>query len=148
LVRVCSAYSEAGGAEATRRLLGAGHPFTAIVAGNDLIALGVLAVLAEAGIGCPDAVSVVGFNDLPMVDKLTPPLTTIRLPLAEIGALSARILLAQIDATIPDGQVTQSLLGVRLAIRGTTAPPPPAATLPAPHPPADHDPQGAKPRRS
>ncbi len=67
--------------------------------------------------------SVIGFNDLPMVDKLTPPLTTVRLPLAEIGALSARILLAEIDGAVPDGQVGQSLLGVQLAVRGTTAPP-------------------------
>jgi LacI family transcriptional regulator len=122
-IRVCSAYTEAAGAEAARRLLSSGRDFTAIVTGNDLIALGVLAVLAEAGIRCPDQMSVIGFNDLPMVDKLTPPLTTVRLPLAEIGALSARILLATIDGAVPDGQVGQSLLGVQLAVRGTTAPP-------------------------
>src|SRR5258705_4755809 len=89
-VRICSAYTEAAGVEATRRLLASGKDCTAIVAGNDLIALGVLAVLAEAGIGCPQQMSLIGFNDLPMVDKLTPPLTTVRLPLAEIGALAAR----------------------------------------------------------
>jgi LacI family transcriptional regulator len=123
-IRVCTAYSESAGAEAARRLLGSASDVTAVLAGNDLIALGVLAVLADAGIRCPDEMSVIGFNDLPMVDKLTPPLTTVRLPLAEIGAVSARILLAVIDGAVPDGQVGQSLLGVQLAIRGTTAPPP------------------------
>ena len=122
-IQVCSAYNEAAGAEAARRLLASGRDFTAILAGNDLIALGVLAVLAEAGIQCPDQMSVIGFNDLPMVDKLTPPLTTVRLPLGEIGALSARILTNMIDGVIPDGQVGQSLLGVQLAVRGTTSPP-------------------------
>ena len=72
------------------RLLASGHECTAILAGNDLIAFGVLAVLAEAGISCPDQMSVIGFNDLPLVDKLTPPLTTVRLPLAEMGALRHR----------------------------------------------------------
>jgi LacI family transcriptional regulator len=122
-IRACSAYSEAAGTEAARRLLASGRDFTAILAGNDLIALGVLSVLAEAGIRCPEQMSVIGFNDLPMVDKLTPPLTTVRLPLAEIGALSARILLSLLDGALPDGQVGQSLLAVQLAVRGTTATP-------------------------
>jgi LacI family transcriptional regulator len=122
-VRVCGAYSEAAGAEATRRLLVSGQKFTAIMAGNDLIALGVLAVLADAGIRCPEHVSLIGFNDLPMVDKLTPPLTTVQLPLTEIGTMAARILLSEIDGTISAGRATQSLLGVQLAVRGTTGAP-------------------------
>jgi LacI family transcriptional regulator len=123
-VRICSAYTEAAGVEATRRLLASGKDCTAIVAGNDLIALGVLAVLAEAGIGCPHQMSLIGFNDLPMVDKLTPPLTTVRLPLAEIGALAARTLLTEIDGEAPNAGAAQSLLSVQLAVRGTTAAPP------------------------
>jgi LacI family transcriptional regulator len=121
-VRACAAFTEADGAVAARRLIASGHECTAIVAGNDLIALGVLGVLAEAGIRCPEQMSVIGFNDLPMVDKLTPPLTTVRLPLREMGALSARTLLSEIGAA-PNGRVAQSLLGVELTVRGTTAPP-------------------------
>jgi len=122
-VRVCSAYTEAAGLDAARRLLAGDGDFTAIVAGNDLIALGVLAVLAEAGIRCPEQMSLIGFNDLPMVDKLTPPLTTVRLPLHEMGALAARMLLAQLDGAASAGRVSQSLLGVELAVRQTTAAP-------------------------
>jgi LacI family transcriptional regulator len=121
LVRVCAAYSEHAGVEATVRLLAARQEFTAILAGNDLIALGALGVLADAGLRCPSQVSVVGFNDLPMVDKLTPPLTTVSLPLHEMGALAARMLLAQIDDPGQHGPVAQSLLGVELAVRGSTA---------------------------
>ena len=103
-----------------RRLLASRQEFSAILAGNDLIALGALGVLAESGLRCPKQVSVVGFNDLPMVDKLTPPLTTVSLPLHEMGALAARMLLAQIDNPGHDGAVPQSLLGVELAVRGST----------------------------
>jgi LacI family transcriptional regulator len=121
-VRVCAAFTEAAGAAAAKRLLASGPDFTAVLAGNDLIAFGVLAVLADAGIRCPEHVSVIGFNDLPLVDKLTPPLTTVRLPSREMGALAARTLLADLDGERPDGRVAQALLGVELAIRGTTAP--------------------------
>jgi LacI family transcriptional regulator len=123
-VRACSAYTESAGAVAASRLLASGRDFTAILAGNDLIAFGALAVLSGAGIRCPQQVSVIGFNDLPLVDKLTPPLTTVRLPLHEMGALAARTLLSEIDRNGPDGRVTQALLGVELAVRGSTAPPP------------------------
>jgi LacI family transcriptional regulator len=122
-VRVCSAFTEAAGAVTAKRLLASGKDFTAVLAGNDLIAFGVLAVLADAGIRCPADVSVIGFNDLPLVDKLTPPLTTVRLPSRDMGALAARTLLADLDGDGPDGRVAQALLGVELAIRGTTAAP-------------------------
>lgn len=122
-VRACVAYTEAAGAAAAHALLAGGTDATAILAGNDLIAFGVLGELAKAGISCPGQMSVIGFNDLPLVDKLTPPLTTVRLPLAEMGRLAARILLGEIDAVTLNGRVAQSLLGVDLAVRGTTAPP-------------------------
>jgi LacI family transcriptional regulator len=123
-VRACTAYTEAAGAVAARALLASSHEYTAVLAGNDLIAFGVLGELAKVGISCPDQMSVIGFNDLPLVDKLTPPLTTVRLPLADMGGTAARVLLTEIDATVPNGHVAQSLLGVELAVRGTTASPP------------------------
>jgi LacI family transcriptional regulator len=124
MVQVCSTYTEAAGAEAARRLLRSGEDVTAIVCANDLIALGALSVLAEAGVRCPDDTSVVGFNNMAMVDRLTPPLTTVRVPLHEIGELSARLLLAEIEDGRQNAAAVQSLLGVQLAVRGTTARPP------------------------
>jgi LacI family transcriptional regulator len=123
MVRVCSSYTEAAGADATRRLLKSGQDVTAILCGNDLIALGALSVLAEHGIGCPADMSVIGFNNMAMVDRLTPPLTTVRLPLHQIGELSARLLLAEIEGGPQNAGAVQTLLGVQLAVRGTTARP-------------------------
>jgi LacI family transcriptional regulator len=122
-VKVCPSYTEAAGAEVTAQLLESGQDFTAIVAGNDLIALGALSVLAGAGIRCPEQVSVVGFNNMAMVERLTPPLTTVRLPLHQIGELSARLILAEIQGGPRSEGAVQSLLGVQLAVRGTTAAP-------------------------
>ena len=123
MVEVCRSYSEAAGAEATRRLLTSDPGVTAIVCANDLIALGALSVLAKAGMSCPGQMSVVGFNNMAMVDRLTPPLTTVQLPLHQIGELSARLLLAEIEGGPPNARAVQSLLGVRLVVRGTTGPP-------------------------
>jgi LacI family transcriptional regulator len=122
-ILACASYTEAAGATMARALLASGRDCTAILAGNDLIALGVLDELAAAGIPCPGRMSVIGFNDLPMVDKLTPPLTTVSLPTVDLGRLAAQILLAEIGASEPRERATQSLLGVQLAVRGTTAPP-------------------------
>jgi len=68
--------------------------------------------------------SVVGFNNMAMVDRLTPPLTTVQLPLHQIGELSARLLLSEIEGEPQNAEAVQSLLGVRLAVRGTTGPAP------------------------
>jgi LacI family transcriptional regulator len=129
-----AAYNEASGAEATRRLLRTATDLSAILAGNDLIALGVLSVLADRGVICPDQMSVVGFNDMPMVDKLTPPLTTVRLPLHEIGRVAASTLVEQLDGAGPPATVAQSLLGVELAVRGSTARPPEVINIAAARP--------------
>src|SRR5690606_13892353 len=97
-----------------------GTSFTAIVAGNDLIALGCYDVFAERGIDCPGQVSVVGFNDMPFLDKLRPPLTTISIPHQEIGAEAARMLLDAIAE--PTRPVRSVLLPLTLVVLGSTAP--------------------------
>ncbi len=68
-----------------------------MVAGNDLIALGCYDVFAERGISCPDEISVIGYNDIPLMDKLRPPMTTIHIPQFDLGAEAARMLLGCID---------------------------------------------------
>jgi LacI family transcriptional regulator len=91
-----------------------------VVAGNDLIALGALDVLRASGARCPRDVSLTGFNDMPFVDRLTPPLTTVRLPLEEMGRIAAQVLLDELrgEATIRNRRST--LLPVELIVRGTT----------------------------
>jgi LacI family transcriptional regulator len=121
LVRVCEFWNEDAGAESLRELLDSGADFTAIVAGNDLIALGCYDVFAERDITCPDDMSVVGFNDMPFLDKLRPPLTTVAIPHHQIGTEAARLLLDAIAE--PDRPARSVLLPLSLVVRGSTAPP-------------------------
>ena len=119
-VRVCMAYSEAAGARTMSAALSGPHDFTGVVASNDLIALGALDAMRGAGVDCPEDVSLIGFNDMPFVDRLTPPLTTVRLPLEEMGRVAAGVLLEElgVDAVIRARRTT--LLPVELIVRGTT----------------------------
>jgi LacI family transcriptional regulator len=120
LVRFGDGFTEPAGARACRGLLDSGAGATAILAGNDLMALGCYDALAERGVGCPDEVSVVGFNDTPLSDRFDPPLTTIRLPLYEIGASAAELLLERLRA--PDAPLRQIVLEPRLVIRRSSGP--------------------------
>jgi LacI family transcriptional regulator len=121
LVTTTESWSEDAGAQGLRRLLDSGAEFTAIFAGNDLIALGCYDVFRERGIDCPAEMSVVGFNDMPFLDKLRPPLTTIAIPHQQIGAEAARLLLDAIaDQTRPSRSV---MLPPSLVVRESTAAP-------------------------
>lgn len=117
---VCRSWTEVAGADAIRGLLDAGVGFTAVLAGNDLLALGCYDALGERGLTCPDDVSVVGFNDMPFVDKLNPPLTTVRIPHYELGAEAARLLLE--DLRQPQRHPRSVLLPLTLVVRRSTAP--------------------------
>ncbi|MFF5289381.1 substrate-binding and GGDEF domain-containing protein [Paractinoplanes globisporus] len=90
---------EAGGAGAARAMLEAGLPSTAVVAGTDLNAMGILRVLAGAGCRLPEDQAVVGFDDLSDASFTEPRLTTVRQPLFQVGATAAEVLLAAIDGT-------------------------------------------------
>ncbi len=120
LVAEAEYWIETDGASAMRGLLDTGVEFTAVVAGNDLIALGCYDVFAERGIDCPQDVSVVGFNDMPFLDKLRPPLTSVAVPHHQIGVEAARMLLEIINE--PDRPPRSVLLPVTLVVRGSTAP--------------------------
>jgi LacI family transcriptional regulator len=121
LVTTADHWSEDSGAAGLRRLYDDGAEFTAIFAGNDLIALGCYDVFFERGIRCPENVSVVGFNDMPFLDKLRPPLTTIAIPHQQIGAEAARLMLESIaDST---RRARSVMLAPSLVVRGSTAPP-------------------------
>ena len=114
------AFTIPAGEHACGELLRSGWDGTAIVAGNDLIALGCYAALAAAGLSCPRDVSVTGHNDTPLVDRVQPPLTTVAIPQHEIGVAAARLLLARL-AGGPDGP-ERVLLPTRLVVRGSTGP--------------------------
>jgi LacI family transcriptional regulator len=117
----CDAYTEQSGVEATRELLDAHPGTTAVLAGNDLIALGALRTLHARGLRCPQDVSVVGFNDMRFADALSPALTTVRIPHRPLGVEAARLLLERIDA--PETPAKTLLLPCELVVRESTAPP-------------------------
>ena len=115
------AFSIVGGAKACRELLDRDVEFTAVFAGNDLIAIGCLDTLRDDGLKVPEDVSLAGYNDLLLVDKLNPSLTTVRVPKYEMGVTAARLLLARMrgDDEI-DGHVK---LEPQLIVRQSTGPP-------------------------
>ena len=106
------------------RLLLAGGPTmpTGVFAHNDLMAIGAIDVLRQNGLTCPGDVSVVGYNDAPLVDHLDPPLTTIRIPGYELGRLAAERAVEMIDQ--PTFRPSRLSLEPELVERGSTAPPP------------------------
>ena len=123
LVRFGASFSERQGARALGELLDAGGDFTAVMAGNDLMALGCYETLAERGLRCPEDISVVGFNDMHFADKFAPPLTTVRIPHHEMGLRAAQQLLAQIEGATSG--VNPIVLPAQLVVRSSTAAPSP-----------------------
>lgn len=87
-----------GGVDCARRLQGSGLAFTAIIAVDDLTALGAVRGLSEAGVRVPEDCSVVGFDDLLPAAVATPGITTIRQPLREMGLLAADWMVKAIEA--------------------------------------------------
>ncbi|SDI50342.1 transcriptional regulator, LacI family [Paraburkholderia steynii] len=117
----CPQYSREAGKAACEVLLEKYRDVTAIVAGNDLIALGCYDALRSAGVRCPEDISIVGHNDMPLMDAVAPALTTIHLPLYEMGARAASLILE----TLQSGSQRQVnvVLTPELVVRASTAAP-------------------------
>ncbi|MEV6109905.1 LacI family DNA-binding transcriptional regulator [Streptomyces sp. NPDC051940] len=111
-------FTRDGGSDAARRVLREHPRCTAIMALNDAMAMGVLSELRTRGVRVPRDVSVTGFNDVAVAADLAPGLTTIRIPLADIGRQALRIALRPRTAR-PRRRVT----GHRLVVRASTGVP-------------------------
>jgi LacI family transcriptional regulator len=114
-------FTREAGREACLTLLTQAPEITAIVAANDLLALGVYDALPQRGLRCPDDISVVGHNDMPFVDMVAPPLTTIRIRHREMGAQAARLLLRVIRRESEGG--VDIVLKPDLVVRASSGPP-------------------------
>jgi LacI family transcriptional regulator len=112
------AFTEPEGARLCRELLQRDRRPTAIVAGNDLMALGCYDVFDELGIECPSDIAVVGFNDMPFCERFSPPLTTIRVPQYEIGEAAAELLLEQLQPG--GGEARHIVLEPKLIVRASS----------------------------
>ncbi len=84
------------GYKATKKLIKSGEPFTAIVAFNDVSALGAMRAVFESGLRVPDDISVVGFDDIQSAEFQHPGLTTIRQPLRKMGRTAAEVILHRV----------------------------------------------------
>lgn len=114
-------FDERAGYQATAALLNQGEQPTAILALSDWMAIGALRALRERGLRVPQDVSLVGYSNLPAVELLDPPLTTVHVPQRQLGALAVHLLHARITGAIslPVGMIVP----VELKVRASSAPP-------------------------
>jgi LacI family transcriptional regulator len=115
-------YREQAGYDAVRaELLREPKPsFTAVFAGNDLMAIGAIRALGEAGLPVPKRVSVVGYDDIHLAALVTPSLTTVRQPVYGIGQAAAEQLILQIRKG-EQARHARHVLGVELIVRASTS---------------------------
>jgi LacI family transcriptional regulator len=113
-------FTRDGGARAAATLLDAEPGITALVAQNDAMAIGALAIARARGIAVPEQLSVVGFDDMPIAQDVTPALTTVRLPLVEMGVRALTLALG----THPTGQPLIETAPASVVVRASAGPPP------------------------
>ncbi|MEU2433861.1 LacI family DNA-binding transcriptional regulator [Streptomyces sp. NPDC007861] len=94
--------------------------FSAVFACDDLVALGVLRALRDQGVSVPDDISVVGYDDIPAAMDAVPPLTTVHVPLEQIGRTAVELALSRSDVDARGGQ--HVVLGTHIVVRDTVAP--------------------------
>jgi LacI family transcriptional regulator len=109
------------GAEAAGALLDLPRPPTAIFAFNDALAIGALQAARARGVGVPDQLSIVGYDDIKSTTVVVPSLTTIRQPLAEMGRTAVNLLMRLLDGST--GETVQFELATRLVVRDSTGAP-------------------------
>lgn len=115
-------FTDDSGAAAMRALLDLDEPPTAVFVASDVVALGALQVIRERGRQVPEDISLVGFDDIPLVSHLDPGLTTIHLPAFELGQRAGEMLLSLVWGNTLEQ--TRVLLDTELVVRGSAGPPP------------------------
>ncbi len=113
-------YAFAAGRDGMRALAALSPRPTAVVCGNDVLAIGALAHCRAAGIGVPGEISLTGFDDLEVATMITPPLTTLHVPTHALGSTAAAALLRMVAG---EERTRCHELAVDLVVRETTAPP-------------------------
>lgn len=111
-------FTEQGGASAAVRLLEMEERPSAIFAANDAMAVGALSTARQAGLGVPENVGVVGFDDIPIAHYLNPPLTSVHVPIAELGGLAVERLLQEVTGDVARGR-RKEVIPTRLVIRSS-----------------------------
>jgi LacI family transcriptional regulator len=115
-------FTEESGYHAGKQALAMVPRPDAIFAANDMMAIGCLSALAEAKVRTPDDIAVVGFDDIPMARYVSPPLTTVRIRIAELGEAALERLAAMIEApddAAPEPHVVSTEIVVRASCGGS-----------------------------
>jgi LacI family transcriptional regulator len=114
-----SGFVEEGGMRATERLLALRKPPSAIFAVTDMVAVGAYGVARRLGLRVPEDLAIVGYNDIPLAERLIPALTSVHVPIHDFGSAAADLLFEQIDG----GRITPKrvLFAPELVVRGSTA---------------------------
>jgi LacI family transcriptional regulator len=114
-------FNEEEGRRAAAILLQREPTLTAIVAANDLLALGTLDAAGEAGLRCPEDLSIMGMNDMPLSDRIQPPLSTVRVREYDLGRQAASLLLSHIEQ--PGRRPETIVIEPELVVRESTTKP-------------------------
>ncbi|HSJ32754.1 MAG TPA: LacI family DNA-binding transcriptional regulator [Longimicrobiales bacterium] len=115
-LEVAGDFSESSGHAAASRLLELTEPVTALFAANDSMAIGALSALGEAGVRVPEQMAVAGFDDIPIARYVTPPLTTVRVSMPELGGRATRRLFEAMSSRGREA-CRQELLATELTVR-------------------------------
>jgi DNA-binding LacI/PurR family transcriptional regulator len=116
-------YPAPAGYEAMNQLLAGRRRFTAVFVASVMLAIGAMRAVRDAGLRVPEDISIASLQDVPLAEYIEPPLTTVAMPLQELGAAAVEMMLARID-----GQPGESLMlptTPQLIARASTGPPPP-----------------------
>jgi LacI family transcriptional regulator len=119
LVETTEKFTIEEGRRAFRKLLAADNSFTAVVAGNDLLALGCMEAMNEMGLLVPENISITGYDDIIFLERMTPALTTVQVPKYEMGSQATKTLLEIIGGEAKEAVVLR--MQPRLIIRNSTA---------------------------
>jgi LacI family transcriptional regulator len=118
-------FTQRSGYRAVGQMLAGGDLPDAIFAGNDMMAVGALLALQEAGVRCPEDIAVVGFDDVPIAELVRPALTTMRVDIAGTGkrAMERLVTLIQArDAGPGPADTANEIVRPTLVVRGSTTP--------------------------
>ncbi|MDQ0585473.1 DNA-binding LacI/PurR family transcriptional regulator [Streptomyces rishiriensis] len=116
----CSALTVGAGRDAGQRILGLPQRPTAVFCANDLLALGVLQALYEAGLRVPDDIAVVGYDDIEFAASAVVPLTSVRRPAVAMGRQAGRLLIEETAAGGSLHEHTHVVLRPELVVRRST----------------------------
>lgn len=117
------AYTFDSGVRCTERLLYGKRRPTAIFAGNDEMAVGAYLAARKAGLRIPDDISIMGYDDTPIAGRMWPALTTVRMPIHDLGLAACKLLLAR---SFEERQTERIIFLPEIVVRESTAPPPKA----------------------